>query len=164
MASLVVLGDDEGKFVRIRFLRVGKKKGRGKFYLVVCWEINIFPKGSWNTGFWVSEYVSKLKVKVRSLRRVWLFVTPWTVACQLLYPWDFSGKSTGVGCHFLLQGIFPTQRLNPNLLHWQVNPLPLNHQGRPPTSWPPHLNPITSQRSSLWLPFYWELGLLHMNL
>ena len=27
-----------------------------------------------------------------------------------LYPWDFSGKNTGVGCHFLLQGIFPNQR------------------------------------------------------
>ena len=27
------------------------------------------------------------------------------------------GKNTGVGCHFLLQGIFPTQGLNPGLLH-----------------------------------------------
>ena len=27
------------------------------------------------------------------------------------------GKGTGVGCHFLLQGIFPTQGLNPRLLH-----------------------------------------------
>ena len=26
---------------------------------------------------------------------------------RLLCPWDFPGKSTGVGCHFLLQGIFP---------------------------------------------------------
>ena len=29
----------------------------------------------------------------------------------------FSGKNTGAGCHFLLQGIFPTQELNPCLLH-----------------------------------------------
>ena len=36
---------------------------------------------------------------------------------RLLHPWDFPGKSTGVGCHFLLQGIFPTQRLNPGLPH-----------------------------------------------
>ena len=28
---------------------------------------------------------------------------------RLLCPWDFPGKSTGVGCHFLLQGIFPNQ-------------------------------------------------------
>ena len=43
--------------------------------------------------------------------------TPWTVAHQLLCPWDFPGKNTGVGCHFLLQGIFTTQGSNPRLLH-----------------------------------------------
>ena len=37
------------------------------------------------------------------------FVTPWTVVRQALRPWDYPGKNTGVGCHFLLQGIFPTQ-------------------------------------------------------
>ena len=36
---------------------------------------------------------------------------------RLLRPWNFPGKSTGVGCHFLLQGIFPTQGLNPGLPH-----------------------------------------------
>ena len=34
---------------------------------------------------------------------------------RLLSPWDFPGKSTRVGCHFLLQGIFPTQGSNPGL-------------------------------------------------
>ena len=34
----------------------------------------------------------------------------------LLCPWDSPGKNTGVGCHFLLQGIFPTQGSNPHLL------------------------------------------------
>ena len=33
------------------------------------------------------------------------------------HPWDFPGKYTGVGCHFLLQGIFPTQGLNAGLPH-----------------------------------------------
>ena len=28
---------------------------------------------------------------------------------RLLCPWNFPGKNTGVGCHFLLQGIFPTR-------------------------------------------------------
>ena len=32
-------------------------------------------------------------------------------------PWDFPGKNTGVGCHSLLQGTFPTQGSNPCLLH-----------------------------------------------
>ena len=34
---------------------------------------------------------------------------------------DFAGKNTGVDCHFLLQGTFLTQELNPCLLHWQVD-------------------------------------------
>ena len=36
---------------------------------------------------------------------------------RFLYPWDSPGNNTGVGCHFLLQGIFPTQESNPGLLH-----------------------------------------------
>ena len=41
------------------------------------------------------------------------FVTPWTVAHHVhQVPWDFSGKNTGVGCHFLFQSIFPTHGLN----------------------------------------------------
>ena len=43
---------------------------------------------------------------------VWLFATPWTIAHRLLCPWDSPGRNTGVGCHALLQGIFPTQELN----------------------------------------------------
>ena len=38
-------------------------------------------------------------------------------SARLLCPWDSPDKSTGVGCHFLLQGIFPTQGRNPRLLH-----------------------------------------------
>ena len=41
----------------------------------------------------------------------------------LLCPWDSPGKDTGVGCHFLLQGIFPTQGWNLCLLHWQADAL-----------------------------------------
>ena len=36
---------------------------------------------------------------------------------RLLCPWDSPGKNTGMGCHSLLQGIFPSQRVNPGLLH-----------------------------------------------
>ena len=44
----------------------------------------------------------------------------------------FQARNTGVGCHFLLLGIFPTRGSNPSLLqrlHWQVDPLPLCHLG-----------------------------------
>ena len=59
-------------------------------------------------------------------------MTPWTVA-RLPCPWDSPGKNTRVGCNFLLQGIFVTQRLNPCLLcllHWQVGPLPTAPPGK----------------------------------
>ena len=53
---------------------------------------------------------------------------PWPGALGLHCPRDFLGKNSGVGCHFLLQGIFPAQRSNPclsHLLHWQANSLSL---------------------------------------
>ena len=34
--------------------------------------------------------------------------TPWIVALQTPLPWDFPGKKTGMGCHFLLQGMLRT--------------------------------------------------------
>ena len=40
---------------------------------------------------------------------------PWPV--RFLCPRDFPGKNTGVGCHFLLQRVFPTYGLNLRLLH-----------------------------------------------
>ena len=46
---------------------------------------------------------------------VQLFVNPWTVACQAPLSMGFSGQNTGKGCHFLFQGIFPTQGSNPSL-------------------------------------------------
>ena len=48
---------------------------------------------------------------------------------RLLCPGNFPSKNIGMGCHFLLQGIFPTQSLNLSLLyhlHWQVSSLALN--------------------------------------
>ena len=53
---------------------------------------------------------------------------------RLLCPWASPGSDTGVGCHFLLQRIFPTQGWNPcllRLLQWQTDSLPLSHLGSP---------------------------------
>ena len=42
---------------------------------------------------------------------------PFALEVTMIFcPWDFSGKNTGVGCHFFFQGIFPTQGSNPWLL------------------------------------------------
>ena len=62
----------------------------------------------------------------KSAKCIRLFVTPWTVACQAPLSMEFTGKNTGIGCYFLLQGIFPTQG-SLCLLHWQADSLPLCH-------------------------------------
>ena len=58
------------------------------------------------------------KVKVKSLSRVQLFVTPWTAAHQAPPPWDFPGKSTGVGCHHLLRNNRQLYLISYNNLSW----------------------------------------------
>ena len=78
-----------------------------------------------NTIHYTWEYTNCTcwKACVCMLSHVWLFVTPWMEATRLLCSWCFPGKNSEAGCHFLLQGIFPTQGSNPQLLyllHWQV--------------------------------------------
>ena len=73
---------------------------------------------------------------VRSLSHVWLFVmsdflTPWTSATRRLCPWSSPGKNTAVGCHFFLQGIFPTQGSNPGLSRCRQTLHVLSHLGSP---------------------------------
>ena len=54
------------------------------------------------------------------------------LAARVLCPWNFPAKNTGMGRHFLLQGIFLTQGSNPHflcLLHWQADSLPLCRLG-----------------------------------
>ena len=56
---------------------------------------------------------------------------------RFLCPWDSPGKDTGVGYHFLFQGIFPTQGSNPHflcLLLWQEGSLPLVSPEKPNTT------------------------------
>ena len=57
---------------------------------------------------------------------------------RLLCSWNSPGKNTRVGCHALLQGIFPTQGSNLHLfcsLHWQTDSIPLSHQRSPINYW-----------------------------
>ena len=74
-------------------------------------------------------FIEKLLLKVPSVMRslpwfvyfmlqllshfshVWLCGTPWTIARQVFCPWDFPGKSTGVGCHALLQRDLPNPEI-----------------------------------------------------
>ena len=56
-------------------------------------------------------YIHNGTLHAQCLCNVQLFATLQTVACQTPPPprWDFPSKNTKVNCHFLLQGIFPTQ-------------------------------------------------------
>ena len=71
-------------------------------------------------------------VVVQSLVMFDSFATAWAIAPQALLSMGFPRQEYWSGCHFLLQGIFLDQGLNPCLLHYQqADSLSLNHQGRP---------------------------------
>ena len=61
--------------------------------------------------------------------------------------WDFPGKNTGVGCHALLQGIFPTQGSNPGLPHCRWILLPSEPPGKPDIK---HNCPTKKKLEGLW--------------
>ena len=59
------------------------------------------------------------------------FTTPCTVIHQAPLSTEFSRQETGVGCHSLLQRIFPTQGLNTGLLHCRQIFYHVSHQESP---------------------------------
>ena len=97
---------------------------------------------------WVNETAWGLSTishgGAHQIERIWLWVDMCTLECfvvsnslwpfglqaiRLLCPWDFLGKNTEVGCHFILQGIFPTQGSNVGPLHCKQILYHLSHQG-----------------------------------
>ena len=65
--------------------------------------------------------VAKLRVRLFWPHGLW--------PARFLCPWDSPGKNTGMGCHFLLQGIFPTQESSPGLLHCRQILYQLSYEG-----------------------------------
>ena len=65
-------------------------------------------------------------MKWKPLSRVWLFATH-----GLYRPWSSPGQNTGVGSLPLLQGIFPTQGMNPGLHHCMKILYQLSHKDSP---------------------------------
>ena len=95
----------------------------------VYWEPAIFSPELWVLFIlWLLLLFSHLVMS-----SLW---TLWIIAWQAPLSMDFPDKNTGVGCHFLLQRTFPTQGLNPHLLHWQAEFLLLSHQPSPDTMIP----------------------------
>ena len=61
---------------------------------------------------------------------------PWTVAHQAPLSVGFARQESWSGLPFSSPGIFPTQRSNPCLLHWQADSSVLSPQGNPETMIP----------------------------
>ena len=83
-------------------------------------------------GFLRQEYwflQNEPAIVLRHFSHVWLCVKLWTIAYQVPLSMGFSRQEYWSGCHFLLQGIFLIQGSNWGHLHWQVDSLPLSHQG-----------------------------------
>ena len=85
---------------------------------------------------WKGEGAQRYGENIATLQRKWklfypdlLFATPWTVACRLLYSWNFPGKNIEAGSHSILQRIFPTEGSNPDLVHCRQIFNQLSYQG-----------------------------------
>ena len=91
-------------------------------YLPICLSVYLSIYVSIDPSIHLSAYLSPISI-------IWLYVHfvvsnslqslglwPARLLCQRNFP----GNNTGVGCHFFLQGIFPTQVSNPGLLHCRL--------------------------------------------
>ena len=68
-------------------------------------------------------------VHAKSLQKCLTLCNPSLPGSSVQEPWDFPGKNTGMGCHAVLQGIFPTQGSKLGLLHCRQIIYCLSHQG-----------------------------------
>ena len=80
-------------------------------FLLSSWRMWLCNRTDWDFtlyGQWLGSKTSQ-----RGTQNAWCACSVLSdSATRLLCPWDSPGKNTGVGCHALLQGIFPTQGLN----------------------------------------------------
>ena len=113
----------EGNNNPLQYLCLGNSKDRGALVGYRPWGCkrvgcDLETRQQQQESIYLPTYViSHQFSSVQLLSHVWLFATPWTVACQAPLSMEFPGKNAGVGCQFLLQEIFLTQGLNPCLLH-----------------------------------------------
>ena len=98
------------------------------------WSSKGFKLGGPNVIPLISQYVLSHSFNQYVLSHVWLFATPWTVACWAPLSVGFSSKNIVMSCHVLLQGIFPTQGSNPGHPNSRQILNRLRHQGNPFTS------------------------------
>ena len=99
--------------VRVETAEMGRFRGRGRREERYCSK----ARRHQNLGRGDVAMKSQSLLGARALRVQDSSFPPWTAApAKLLCTWGFPDKNSGVGCHFLLQGIFPTKGLNSRLL------------------------------------------------
>ena len=100
------------------------------------WNVKLYPNGTRPIVTMVASMPHSWQcvcVCAKSLQSCWTLRPHGLQSTRLLCPWDSLDKNTGVGCHALLQGIFPKQESNSSLLCllcWQAGSLPLVPPGR----------------------------------
>ena len=108
-----------------------RTRTKDKLYMITNFWGLPSPRSLWiKPEHWIYSWVCRSPNKYEIVRFfLLLFFSHWVVSwlfcdpmdCsprRLICPWQFPGKNTGVGCHFLLQWIFPMQGSHPCLLHW----------------------------------------------
>ena len=81
-----------------------------------AWEFFCVIKAkTWNQKTWIQLWSLCAVCFVSCFSHVQLFAIPWTVGHQAPLSRGFSSKNSGVCCHALIQGIFPTQGSNLHL-------------------------------------------------
>ena len=78
---------------------------------------------------WLQVVEAQLSVKVKVTQLCPTLQPHGLQLDRFLCPWNSPGKNAGVGSHCLFQGIFPTQGLNPHILHCRQILYYLSHQG-----------------------------------
>ena len=106
------------KFLEHTYHSWGKAEDNGTSGDTTCWTVDEEMRAA-GQG-WILCVLSHVQV----------MVTPQTVAHEAPLSVDFPGKNTRLCCHFLTQGIFPTQGLKP-LLHGQVGFFSTEALGKP---------------------------------
>ena len=147
---------EAGDAIGLKIWRLLRKKGLSRgLPNAHYWGIRIFHHDLWSfkkTKFWLCRIgggnVFNFKNSFRSIQWTAQFRSHCTVLSHsvvLVSLWphglcslpgssvhgDSPGKNTGVGCHALLQGIFPAQGSNPGLPHCRQILYRLSHQGSP---------------------------------
>ena len=112
-------------------------------FFLLFWQIGyfcLFKKKKHSFSYFCAQILKKIS-ELLCIYIILYHIYIWKWKCYLVVSdslwshgssclWNSPGKNTGLCSHSLLQGIFPSQGLNPDLLHWGQTLYPLSHKER----------------------------------